>query len=527
LIASLGSTSKPFSIREVGGAFVSKATLVSAVVSVGVLTLEWEWYVGALVVLLLYAHELGHVIAALVRGVAVHRAPFFLPGLGAFVQTAPGATHWDDVWVSLGGPLFGGACALAVKVAGVSQGSAALMQAGDVGLWLNVINLAPFSPLDGGRVATRTGWLGLALTVTLGVFLLTRGVDFILIALIGYGAWQAFAAARTLRIRWSTQLGVLAIYLGSVMLLLVAAVASGPATLQRAPRPDWLPGLSEVFSFMFWFYVAGSFVVPYALADARGARTRYGLLAVFGWTRFVLNGQHWIIPLCGALFAEACGLGGLRWVEGSIARLARQGDPRAGEAASLAFDSLRRQGRNAEQWLMGIAPVLKAGGPRVLGQTYLALIGAGYRSMATTLLRHSLASGELAEELGPRIANDYAWQLLGNGAAAEALPYARAAATVSPESPNILDTLGQVLLVLGEAEAAEQPLRASLVLRNRPGTRFALARSLAAQGRIAEAIAEGEAALEPAAGNWSSTEITVEQARAEIQQWRTAAVAVE
>ena len=96
-------------LRAVREAFLSPTTLISGVLAVAVWSLEWQWLVGVFVVLLLYAHEIGHVLAAFWRGVQVKKAPVFLPGFGAFVETAPGTSAWDDAWISLGGPLFGAA----------------------------------------------------------------------------------------------------------------------------------------------------------------------------------------------------------------------------------------------------------------------------------------------------------------------------------------------------------------------------------------------------------------------------------
>src|SRR5439155_21987188 len=125
---------------------------------------------------------------------------------------------------------------------------------------------------------------------------------------------------------WGTQIGVLCLYLGAVMVLLVAALGSGRIPWPRADRPDWLPGISDVFNVMFWVFVIGSFAVPFALADQRGARVRYGLLTLFGWTRYLLDGQQWLILVVAALFGETLGLGGLGWVERYILKLAADGD---------------------------------------------------------------------------------------------------------------------------------------------------------------------------------------------------------
>jgi tetratricopeptide (TPR) repeat protein len=247
---------------------------------------------------------------------------------------------------------------------------------------------------------------------------------------------------------------------------------------------------------------------------------------VFGWTRYMLGGRHWIVPILFALFAETAGLGGMRWVEGYIGRLARQGDPRAGEAAVLAYDCLRRRGRDADAWLDRMTPGLTNGGPAVLGETFDALRQQGYRSIAMPFLRRSLGHGQFAEELTPRVANNYAWQLLSDGGASEALPYARAAAAAVPENPNHLGTYGETLLSLGEAEMAAEYFRRSLALRERAGTRFALARALVAQGLTAEALTEGEAALPNLEGQWDKPEPSPDQARAYLDEWRNVAEAV-
>ena len=508
------------SLRTLGGAFVSKATIVTAAVSVGVFSLEWEWTVGLLVVVLLYAHEIGHIIAALVRGVAVHRAPFFIPGLGAFVQTDEGASHWDSAWVSLGGPLIGGVAALIVKAIGASQQSPALLQAGDIGLWLNLLNLAPFSPLDGGRIVGRTGWLGLVTTLGVGIVLFTQGVSIFILLLILFGVWQAFTAIRTLRVPWRTQFGVYGIYLGSILLLFVAGIASGRVAWERAPRPDWLPGLGDVFSFMFWSLVIGAFALPYAFSDTQSARVRYGLLTALGWTRYLLDGQHWLVPIHIALFGHTIGLPGLRLVENRIAGLAARRDARAGRAAVWAFDCLRRHGEAADAWLDQQAPALKAGGPATMAEAFLALHELGYQAVACHLLHQSLATGEFAGALPTRVVLAYAWQLHLTGEDQDALPYAQAATPATSEDPTALEPLGRILLGVGQAVAAERTLRQLLDIRTRTGARFALARALAAQGRHAEAIAEGERALSGNDGAWQDDELSADQAREQLQTWR-------
>ncbi len=62
--------------------------------------LDTGWSFSLWLMALLYVHELGHVVAARWRGLPVRRAPFFLPGFGAFVMVQPDkASPWDKVLV--------------------------------------------------------------------------------------------------------------------------------------------------------------------------------------------------------------------------------------------------------------------------------------------------------------------------------------------------------------------------------------------------------------------------------------------
>ncbi len=121
---------------------------------------------------LIMIHELGHYFAAKQIGVDV-TVPVFTP-LGAFVEMKSWpATAAQEAYIAMGGPFVGSIAAFAAMFASVKLGMPELGIAAKFGLWLNLFNLVPWSPLDGGRISqvlSRHLWvLGIIL---LGIFAL-------------------------------------------------------------------------------------------------------------------------------------------------------------------------------------------------------------------------------------------------------------------------------------------------------------------------------------------------------------------
>jgi sugar lactone lactonase YvrE/Zn-dependent protease len=200
-------------------ALLTRGTVLTALLSVAAFSLLWGWKVSLAVVVLLYIHELGHVGAALWRRVPVQRGPLFIPGVGAFVLVSPAARVWDDILISLAGPAVGGIAAFAMVLAGNAAASPALSFGGNIGLLLNLANLLPFSPLDGGRVVGRLGWIGLIPPVVFGASLLAtlafaRLASPLLIVIIVLGIVLGIHAARIRRnVTWPARFGILGLYL--------------------------------------------------------------------------------------------------------------------------------------------------------------------------------------------------------------------------------------------------------------------------------------------------------------------------
>ena len=107
---------------------------------------------AVIVVGMILIHELGHYVW--MKAYKLNPKPImFIPGLGAFVEMEKmPADQATDAWVALAGPLVGGVAAAGFYYWGVMTQNLLLMAAGSVGLFLNLIQLIPAKPLDGGFV---------------------------------------------------------------------------------------------------------------------------------------------------------------------------------------------------------------------------------------------------------------------------------------------------------------------------------------------------------------------------------------
>jgi Zn-dependent protease len=128
--------------------FTTSATML---VSVAAYSWIWGWRFAAGFVLLIFVHELGHVLELRRQGVPA-TAPLFIPFLGAVVGMKQMPKDvWHEAQVALAGPILGSLGALGVWVAGEALDSELLVALAFTGFFLNLLNLLPVSPLDGGR----------------------------------------------------------------------------------------------------------------------------------------------------------------------------------------------------------------------------------------------------------------------------------------------------------------------------------------------------------------------------------------
>jgi Zn-dependent protease len=123
----------------------------SMAVSVGAYALLGGWWFGLGLVGLLFAHEIGHVLELRRQGIPAS-APLFIPFLGAVVGMKQMPTDaWREAQVALAGPVLGTAAAAGVWAVGASLDSRFVTALAYVGFLINLFNLLPIVPLDGGR----------------------------------------------------------------------------------------------------------------------------------------------------------------------------------------------------------------------------------------------------------------------------------------------------------------------------------------------------------------------------------------
>lgn len=128
------------------------ATLVSMLVSMGFYAMVFGWKFGVGLVGLLFVHELGHLLWVKHKGLE-SRGMLFIPFIGAavFLKQRP-QDPLTDAEISYAGPLLGTLGAAACYPLYLSTGSPLWLAMAHMGFFLNLFNLAPALPLDGGWI---------------------------------------------------------------------------------------------------------------------------------------------------------------------------------------------------------------------------------------------------------------------------------------------------------------------------------------------------------------------------------------
>jgi Zn-dependent protease len=135
-------------------------TAGSMVVSVAAYSLIWGWRFAVGFVLLLLVHEMGHWIQLRREGIKAS-APMFIPFLGALIWARSfGGNALAEARVGLAGPVLGSLGAAAVAGVSYAIDSELLRALAFTGFFLNLFNLLPVVPLDGGRaMAALSPWM--------------------------------------------------------------------------------------------------------------------------------------------------------------------------------------------------------------------------------------------------------------------------------------------------------------------------------------------------------------------------------
>jgi Zn-dependent protease len=177
---------------------VTAGSMVVSIVAYGSI---WGWKFGVGFVLLLLVHEYGHVIQLRREGVKDVSAPVFIPFLGALIWAKSlGGDAAAEARVGLAGPILGAVGAVACLIVFAVTGEEFWQALAYTGFFLNLFNLLPISPLDGGRAAAALSpWVWLVGVFGMVVLVLTiPNPIIILIALVAiYQTYQRFHQFRS------------------------------------------------------------------------------------------------------------------------------------------------------------------------------------------------------------------------------------------------------------------------------------------------------------------------------------------
>jgi Zn-dependent protease len=206
-------------------------TSATMLVSIAAYALIWGWQFAVGFVLLLLVHEMGHVIQLRREGIEAS-APMFIPFLGAVVAAKSlGDNAAGEARVGLAGPVLGTIGTLIPLALWLATGAEFWQALTYVGFFINLFNLLPVLPLDGGRaMAALSPWVwfaGYAGLVAL-TFIFPNPILILILLIGGYESWQRWKNRNTAEARAyhaipaRTRALVAVVYLG-----LAAALAVG------------------------------------------------------------------------------------------------------------------------------------------------------------------------------------------------------------------------------------------------------------------------------------------------------------
>ena len=103
-------------------------------------------------VAMILIHEMGHYIAARQKGLEVG-LPTFIPFVGAWISLKDMPIDAEtEAYIAYAGPFVGTLAAFGAYFLGRQENSDLLIAISYAGFMINLFNLIPVSPLDGGRI---------------------------------------------------------------------------------------------------------------------------------------------------------------------------------------------------------------------------------------------------------------------------------------------------------------------------------------------------------------------------------------
>jgi Zn-dependent protease len=214
--------------------FASSGTIL---VSLAAYALLWGWTFAAGFIALLFVHEMGHVIALRREGLKAS-APMFIPFMGAVIAARSlGRNALAEARVGLAGPIVGSLGAAACLLIWRATGDEMWRALAYTGFFLNLFNLLPVVPLDGGRamaaMAPAMWFIGFAALIPLAI-LFPNPIILLIVVFAGietYKRWKLRRAGSPeqqayYRVRPIHRALVAGVYLSLIALLVVGMDAT-------------------------------------------------------------------------------------------------------------------------------------------------------------------------------------------------------------------------------------------------------------------------------------------------------------
>jgi Zn-dependent protease len=205
-------------------------TSATMLVSIAAYALIWGWSFAVGFVALLLLHEMGHVFQLRREGIKAS-APMFIPFLGAVVTAkSMGDDAAAEARVGLAGPVLGTLATLVPLGIWIATGNEFWQALAYVGFFINLFNLLPVLPLDGGRaMAALSPWVWLVgyaglIALTIAFF------NPILLLILAFGGFELYHRWKTRNtpearayhaVPARTRAIVAAVYLGLVIALAI------------------------------------------------------------------------------------------------------------------------------------------------------------------------------------------------------------------------------------------------------------------------------------------------------------------
>jgi len=154
--------------------FAKIQTFVSMIISLGAYAVFYGWKFAIALIYHLFVHEMGHLIAAKRRGIPTTPA-VFIPFVGAVIgiKEMPKNAK-DEAYIAYGGPFFGFLATLPALLFYYWTESPFWGMVLYLGALINLFNLIPSSPLDGGRIVSalspKVWFIGLVLLLGFAIY---------------------------------------------------------------------------------------------------------------------------------------------------------------------------------------------------------------------------------------------------------------------------------------------------------------------------------------------------------------------